>query len=278
MTSKFLEDYRLAEPTIRRLYDSGLRVGIVDALKDGPLRLADLRRVVDSNAPNTSSKAKELEEMGVLERTPSGDYALTPYGQAIRVRAQDSFEFYATYEKFKEFWQTHYTDGIPPELWLRLGELNNSILITTKEKGNMNAVNEIFLELLGSIKHKFYGVSPIYHSEWFAMAIELVKRGVDTEIIITENVVDLIRKDASKEDLKIISGAKNIHWPIIKGDVKVAFTVSEGFLSLALKTIDTGFVLDMDLDSTDPRAVKWGFDLYDFYRKQTSGEELKDYL
>src|SRR5512137_125435 len=111
-SSLFLQNYTLAEPTLRKLYDSKLRLAILEALGDGPMRLADLRRTVNSNAPNTSTKAKDLEDMGLVERI-EGDYALTPYGRAVSAKIHESVEFYATYEKFKEFWWTHVTSGIP---------------------------------------------------------------------------------------------------------------------------------------------------------------------
>jgi len=96
------------------------------------MRLADLRRAVNSNAPNTSSKAKDLTAMGLVERE-GGDYRLTPYGRAVRNKSEEFFQFYATYEKFKDFWSTHDTSGIPDFLWARIGELNNSELVRNIE-------------------------------------------------------------------------------------------------------------------------------------------------
>ena len=102
MTSGLLKDYDLAEGTIRGLYDSRLRLAILDALRDKPMRLADLGRAVDAKAPNTSSRAKELEEMGLIERA-GGNLRLTGFGRAALDKMVDSIEFYANYEKFKKF-------------------------------------------------------------------------------------------------------------------------------------------------------------------------------
>jgi predicted transcriptional regulator len=128
MASEFLENYRMVEPTIRKLYDSSLRLAILDALKDGPMRLADLRRAVDANAPNTSSKAKELEGMGLIKRE-NGEFTLTSWGKAVCERISESSKFYATYEKFKNFWETHHLEGIPPEFMNRVGDLYDSWLV-----------------------------------------------------------------------------------------------------------------------------------------------------
>jgi len=56
--SELLADYDSAKDTIHKLYNSRLRLAILDALKDKPMRLSDLRRAVGANAPNTSPKPR----------------------------------------------------------------------------------------------------------------------------------------------------------------------------------------------------------------------------
>jgi predicted transcriptional regulator len=123
-----LDDYQVAGDLARKLLDSKLRLGILAALEKGPMRLADLRREVNANAPNASSKAKDLERLGLVERI-DGDFALTAYGRAVKERVEESLRFYATYEKFKEFWSTHHMESLPPEFIDSFDVLNDSVLI-----------------------------------------------------------------------------------------------------------------------------------------------------
>jgi len=276
-SSDFLKDYELAEPTIRGLYDSKLRLAIIDALKDGPMRLADLRRVVGSNAPNTSTKAKDLENLGIIERV-DGDFQLTPYGKAVRQRAQESFEFYATYAKFKEFWKNHDTSGIPEHLWMRIGELNNSVLVRDTTT-NVTESHDKFVDLLGTIKQKFYGISPIYHDEYMEMLLAAINKGANVKIITNREILNLLKtiRINLKKDLRKVSN--RVEWLVYEKHLSVAYTVSEGFSSLALgNKNDPTHYLDMDLQSTDPRAIKWGLDLFEYYKKQAKPIKLSDYL
>jgi predicted transcriptional regulator len=275
--SSFLDNYSLAEPTIRRLYDSRLRLAILDALKEGPMRLADLRRQVNANAPNTSSKAKELEGMGLVERL-EGDFSLTPYGKAVRNRAQESFEFYATYEKFKGFWNKQRTDGIPQELWFRIGELNNSQLMQNIPS-NVTAAHDSFVLLLNSIKTKFYGVSPIFHEEYLHATLLMLRKQVDTQLILNPEIFRVMANMPKKLKTELRELCKNAKWYLYDKELRVAFTVSESFLSLALEPKDNSMhYMNKDLQSTDPRAVSWGLDLFEHYKKQSTPVKLSDYL
>ncbi|MBN2518507.1 MAG: winged helix-turn-helix domain-containing protein [Candidatus Altiarchaeota archaeon] len=274
--SEFLKNYELVESTIKKLYDSKLRLAILDALKEKPMRLADLRNAVNANAPNTSSKAKELEDMGLVERM-EGDYQLTPYGRAIVQRMSESLQFYATYEKFKEFWETHDTSGIPDFLWARLGDLEDSRLVTVDE-GDMTAIHNTFMELLKSVQKSFCGVSPAYHKEWWAMLVSLAKKGVDTHIIVTSEIIRMCIKNAGGNQIKELDSCSNAHFGLCQENLKVAFTVCESFLAMGLNDKGGRYTMDMDLQSTSPRAIQWGLDLFEYYRKQAKPVKLSDFL
>jgi len=273
--SDFLKNYELAEPTIRGLYDSKLRLAILDALKEGPMRLADLRRVVNANAPNTSTKAKDLENLGIIERV-DGDFQLTPYGMAVRQRAQESFEFYATYQKFRKFWDGNITTGIPDFLWARLGDLNNSVVVETTSK-DVTKVHDSFVELLNSIHGKFYGVSPIFHEDYLKAAIMLVKKGIETQLIVNKEILQECVK--VPKTVKTFDNSPNCKFFVIKGDITTAFTVTDDFLSMGLRSkhIPDSY-MHADFQSTDPRAIKWGLDLFEYYKKQAKLVKLSDYL
>ena len=275
-SSDFLKNYELAEPTIRKLYDSKLRLAILDALKDGPLRLADLRRVVNANAPNTSSKAKDLESMGIIERM-EGDYQLTPYGRSVRNKIEQSLEFYATYEKFKEFWESLDTSGIPEFLFDRISDLNDSMFVKNTETEVVKSY-EYFLEFLKTIKSRFYGVTPIFHKEWVTISKLLIEKGVDAQIVATEDVIRQVVK-YSTDRFKKLCDEKNVKVYLAEEGLLAAFTVTESTLSFTLREKHPPVCyMTMDLYSQSPRAIKWGLDLFDYYKKQAKPVKLSDYL
>ena len=52
-------------------------------------------------------------------------------------------------------------------------------------------------------------------------------------------------------------------------ELKIAFTVTDTFLSLGLFTLDGRYDVTMDLVSEDKKALKWGLDLFEYFRKKS---------
>jgi predicted transcriptional regulator len=278
MTSEFLENYKLAEPTVRKLYDSGLRLGILDALKGGPMRLADLRRAVNANAPNTSSKAKELEEMGLIERV-EGDFKLAPFGEVVLSSMETSMGFYAAYEKFKDFWSTHRVEGIPREFLQRLYELDDSVLLRCS-KENPIVTHEAFMKHLATVKDWMHVFTPIMSDEWAKAFATLLDRGVRMELTYTESVLRQFAKVANQIG-KLKDFDKKAKFFINKdiGYSIPAFLASDTFFCTSLESrFVAGNYFDMKLESTNPKAIKWAEDLYRSFDGKYKPVKLSDYL
>lgn len=87
---------------LRSLASSRLRMSILAAL-DSPKRLSDLKREVGANAPNTASRARDLQEMGLIERK-DGDYRITRMGKIAGERLSLLLETFDAYYEHDEFW------------------------------------------------------------------------------------------------------------------------------------------------------------------------------
>jgi len=275
MSSELLKDYDLAEPTIRGLYDSRLRLAILDALKDGPMRLADLRRIVNANAPNASAKAKDLEDMGLLERI-EGDFQITPWGNAVHAKTLELIEFYSTYAKFKEFWCKRDMGGIPTYLMTRLGELRNSEIVLD-DPTNISSVDKRFYELINSSNVFWKGIFPMYDPQWSKLAMKAVSKGVKFDLIVTQNVLNGMKKSLKREERKTALEYGGITIRLLPEEPKVALAVTDKFFSINLKLTgaETRF-READMLSFDPRAIQWGLDLFEYYKKRAKPMKLSE--
>lgn len=276
-SSDFLRNYELAESTIRKLYDSRLRLAILDALKDNPMRLADLRRAVNANAPNTSSKAKELEGMGLLERV-EGDFQLTKFGKAVRNRTKDTLEFYATYEKFKDVFENYETSGIPEFLYERLDELNNSEGIITSSCDVTGSEKE-FKDMVSSAEEFINTITPVWVETYFDAVTEFLKCRIRVKIITTNEITKKIVKRLDPKITKLWL-SENLQIFEVK-DLNFSAAVSERFFTLVVKMKEASnlsLFMGGEIRSHDPRAIKWGLDLFEYYKKQAKPVKLSDYL
>jgi predicted transcriptional regulator len=275
-SSEFMANYRLAEPTIRKLYDSGLRLGILDALKDGPMRLADLRREVNANAPNTSSKAKELEGMGLVERV-DGEFQLTRYGRATLEKLCETVEFHFAYEKFKGFWETRNTAAIPEALWTKLGNLKEAELVQS-EAPEVMKTHEECLTIIKSPKNEFYGITPLYRPVYLEIAFNLLNSGIHTEFIISEKVLKKVVESSTPKTVRLFDDYSN-HVLFLNDKIPLTLKVSECWFFLALDSKSSNVdMMGMDLQSKNPQAIRWGRDLYEFYKSKSKPITLADYL
>ncbi len=274
-SSEFLENYRLAEPTIRKLYDSGLRLAILDALSKGPMRLADLRRAVDSNAPNTSSKAKELEEMELVERQ-DGLYTLTPFGRSALKKVTENIDFCCAHEKFRGYWSTHNIEDIPSFLLDRLGDLKNSNLIGPCSS-NVVEVHDRFIKALNSAESRIYGAVPIFQEAYFKAGVKWIERGIDVQMLLTDEILSICAKLGGEKVAKLCDGTGKFKAFRID-ELPLALMVSESYMTLALKSKQTGSLVETNLWSTDPTALQWMIDLFEHFKKQAMLVNLEDYL
>jgi len=273
--SEFLKSYDQAEDTLKKLFDSRLRVAILAALEEGPLRLADLRREVHANAPNTSSKAKELEVMGFIDRV-DGNFELTNFGMATLGNTKELLNFYSTYKKFEDFWRTHENDCIPEFLFKRLGDLKKSELLSY-DPTDMQAIDQTFYAIIRKSKKFWRGFFPVLDPEWLDLSIEASKKGLEFEFIFTPKILETVLKN--KRWLNKISHYTRLKLFELDIEPKILFAIGDNFFDMSLKLKAYNVNLwDVDLLSFDPKAIKWGLDLFEHYKKQAKPVKLKDYL
>ncbi len=164
-------------------------------------------------------------------------------------------------------------------MWARLGDLNTSEISEPASEDIMVAEDE-FIEFLGSAEKIFYGASPIYHDNYAILISRLLKKGVTIELIGNKKVLKLLAKGLGKKTIvEFYKSNKNKVFEM--ENMNSAVVISEKFFTIVLKTLGTDLsylLLDADLRSFDPRAIQWGLDLFDYYKKQAKPVKLSDYL
>ena len=129
---------------LKTLVSSRLRLEILESLEH-PMRLCDLRREIDANAPNTSTKAKDLETLGLITRK-NGDYEMTPAGHLVRKRLDILNDTLETLHDHGEFWERVLVD-LPHELIERLHEFKGARLL----RNTREDLETVKKELIGMI-------------------------------------------------------------------------------------------------------------------------------
>ncbi len=109
------------------------------------------------------------------------------------------------------------------------------------------------------------GISPILDSSYPKFFTSMAQIKTPVSLIITEPILEIIKKDYSKE-LRAFLSLENARLYTIK-EARIAFIVTDAFMTFSLYKRNGEFDFTTSLISFEPSAIKWGEDLFEYYQK-----------
>jgi len=116
------------------------------------------------------------------------------------------------------------------------------------------------------------GLSPIFRLDLVETIQKRVEDGANVELIFTDNVLNKLLSTLDPKclpDLENYISMDNLKIWQIDNDVKIAFTVTDKFLSLGLFSSTGEYDSTKDLVSDDQDALAWGNRLFDYYKSKS---------
>ena len=253
---------RITKDTLSLAVCSALRRGILICLKEGKKPLRDLRAELGVSSTTAIHALRELEKNNLVFQDEDRDYALTKIGEIIALKLVDFVEAIDVLKKHERFWLEHDLSGIPPHLLEKIGWLQDSTLIEAPVT-DIFKVDSIYIELL-KIVREVRGISSIFDPSHPKIFGKLLRRGVDIQLILTKEILE---KTIETSNAEIIQ-SKNLVIYTLKSPLKIGITVTDKFLSLGLYHVDGPYDYSRDLLGYDKRAIDWGNELFEYYRKR----------
>ena len=105
----------------------------------------------------------------------------------------------------------------------------------------------------------------------------ILENDINVELLLTKDVIQKIIQDIDPDNLKALKNSmtrENIQIGIIHPEVRIAFTVTDKYLSLGLFYEQGDYDKSKDLISDDHDAVVWGNQLFEYYRNQSQKFQL----
>ncbi|MDI3539717.1 MAG: hypothetical protein PWQ52_840 [Methanolobus sp.] len=221
-------------------------------------------------------------------------YSLTPTGEAIVENMQNLLMSLNIHEGNLEYWSDHDLSPIPRELLYRIGDLEQCEVLEPDLPSIFEQQEEILRRINGS--NRISTFISVYHPSYFLPFSSYLERGIELNVIMTEQVYDILQDDmrtdtGSSHDQNPLSASlkkeyeKEIgallsnggsHVLIYRKDVRpVSITVTDRVLSFSLSDRNGRYTNRIIVSST-PRALKWGEDLFKYYmdRSETLNEQL----
>ena len=253
------------EETIKILLFSNKRKDLLLMLKDGARSIDELRDELEISMPNLIPHLKILENAKLIWRKKKNVH-LTERGllcvEAL-INFLNSIEIINNYE---EFWKNHDINGIPEPFLMKIHELGNCEILEYSSASVYEPFRKFSKYLLGIKELK--RVSPVFHPQCYQIFTDMVRKGKKVQIILPEEVISEIR-GGNRKIIERFIAQKNAQLMICRYPVRVGLTLTETFLSLGLFLRDGHFDVYRELLSFDESAIKWGRDLFEFYRKHS---------
>ena len=251
----------IASRCVKLVACSDLRRNIISMLLEGKKPLSEIRERLEIRSSTAIHALRELERDNIVLQHEDRDYGLTSIGKIIAKKVIDLTNTAEALKKHEEFWLNHDLTAIPEELLYRIGELKDSHLLKIDP---LSLPHKYFTELLAR-STCIKGVSPIFFEDYPHVFAQLIEKGTSVELILTESVFKKVVETVGED---VIKKVKNLKIYLID-ELKIAFTVTDTFLSLGLFTLDGRYDVTMDLVSEDKKAMKWGLDLFEYFRKKS---------
>jgi predicted transcriptional regulator len=270
----YLDTYLETKKLMRYTSSSSVRVTILLCLNDGLTTMSELKKETGISSSTLSHNLSELEKRKITTKEEE-KYGLTSLGNIITTTLIENIKTNAAISKFQKLWMKHDISGIPIELIKSIGDLHNSVLVEA-ESGEIFKPHETYQKIIFGSEY-IKGISPIFRFDYIDLYKKLViDHDVDVELILTQDIVNQTMEGIDGQNLECLqdfmSQDKVKFWVI--EDVKIAFTVTNKYLSLGLFHENGDYDNTKDLISDDHGAIAWGNQLFEYYRDQAQKLKL----
>ncbi len=252
------------------LFLSDKRKDLLILLIERPMNIDEIKTTLNVTSSAMMTQIKILIDQGII-LYEDDHYRLSSFGEVIVKKMIPLLNTLMVYEDNKQYWENHKVNGIPTHLLERIEELGVCELVEPE----LNRMYELPKKLTDNLVKSEYikeissSFSPAYPYKY----IELARKGVRISLIITEPVFERFETEYS-EQLKDYIGMENTELFVCKDDIGFASGVlTDRFLSLTL-FYKNGMFHNHAMMSFETGALKWGEDMYRFYRN--TSQEVTD--
>jgi predicted transcriptional regulator len=264
--------YEKHQKLIHSIYSSRLKIQILLTLLHNTASLGQLREVTGSTSQALIPKIRSLERLGHIEAV-NYEYRLTPLGRVVATNVEGFVQLIGGIDQHHTFFTDHDLSDIPAAFLMRIGDLYNSEP-TQDTATDMFYVYSHYLEILKDAAY-IHGISSVASPGLARFIAEKVVTGIPVDLVVNHDVVDLLTKEPYAGNMQALAGYPNFSVWVTGEKLRVGLTVTDMYLSLGLFKKDTNlYDSSSDLFSSDPRAVRWGENIFQYYKERSKRLEI----
>jgi len=259
-----LHDY--IQDDLKFMVKSKIRLQIMFSLLEGPKSMKEINEVHNLSFATISNNIKRLLEENLVRKV-TNTFELTRFGKLKLDSIIDFHQSTIFSNRFEDLLLNHDISGIPDFLIQDMSVFSDSELVQSTP-ADIYKTHNTFKHLLNESK-EIFGVSPISHPDYTELFQELLKSNVKACLILTD---DIIKRTVTTADLKTLTSSitnRNLELWRYSGELKIAFTVADNFVSLGLFSDDGTYDQNRDLVSKEKDAIDWAKRLFDYYHQRS---------
>lgn len=242
-------------------------------LKEGP---KDIEEILEKlQVPRTAllPQIKKLKEEDLVIHE-EGMYRLSTIGEIVVEKMQPLLDTLSVFENNEKFWADRKLTPIPPHLIKRICELGDHRLIEPDLSHTFD-LNPEFVNNLSSSNYVHMFCS-YFHPHFPTLFLNLARKGIEVSLILSGAVYLRLVEDFKEEGKELLNTESSSLYVLEKKGMETPalVAVSNKILSLGFFNgsgrFDRQYVI-----SFEPQAIKWGEELFEYYRDMSREVTIK---
>lgn len=233
-------------------------------LKEGPKNIEEALEKLQVPRTALLPQIKKLKEEGLVIHE-EGIYRLSAIGEIVVEKMQPLIDTLSVFERNEEFWANRKLAPIPPYLVNRINELGNYSLIEPDLSHTFDLNPEFVKNLSNSTYiHMFYSY---FHPQLPALVLNLARKRVEISLVLSEAVYLRLVEDFKEEGKEFLKMENSSLYILEKKEIEIPALIatSNGIMTMGLFNENGRFDRQYVISSA-PQAVKWGQELFEYYR------------
>lgn len=259
------DQYDLAEEQLKGFTRSAIRTKTLLCLKDRDMESSELGNKLGVRATTVLHSIKEMVDADLVKKSKEG-FTLTNVGRIQAILIDDLVSAMVVLDSHKDFWQTHDIRGIPDDLLAKIGMLGQSEILKGDPAAILKTQEYWFSEIVKS--KEIAGLSPVIIPTYPVAIAKALENGAKVELILTKTILAIVLREY-REQLKAMLESNNFYLYSIDQDIRMAYTVTDSYLSLGLFRLDGGYDVGSDLNCFGDTSREWGKELFEYHRSMS---------
>ena len=239
------------------------RKNLLLLLMEGPRDIEQIKTSLNVTSKAMMPQIKILKKQGLILQKED-TYVLSEIGNLVVGNMLPLLNTLEVIEENKEYWASRDTSVISRELFMRLGELGECMVI----EPDLNHLFDLPREFTENLIKSRCIMSSLsyYHPLYPSLYSRLAKSGAEMEIVLTKAVFERLKSDF-RDELETLLNSKNTVVRICEETLQLpTIAVTEKFMYLCLFN-KQGKYDHRKVMSFDESALCWGRELFMHYKE-----------